>query len=448
MMQETSRPCQTSQHADHLLVLKTLIDCYNNKGKNLYTCFVDFQKAFHSVWRLGLVYKLIKLGASPDLIKLTKNMCDQTSQALKINNGLTRSFSTYRGVRQGCTLSPKLFNLFVNELHQIFDDNCHPALTGNHRFNCLMYADDLIILSESATGLQSCLDKLKEYLVKWDLNLNLKKKKIMRFSKGGKNNNIPFFFNDNIVKQATEYKYLGTIITDTGNFRLNKTNLKRKGIRASYIIIKNVERLSKPSTAINLFEKMLEPILLYNCEISEAYLPKKWDLKKFQANIWEVGKEVNQVTLGFIRQLLGVNKKSTNIAVLAEIGKYPICIKIFGRIIKYWARISTSKNQLLAESYKASMIENINGRQHWLKFVDFLTETVSLGDEPNTNQIHNKKLVKNFKISIRLLFEAWWKTQAIHTGQNKLDFYYAFKRNFRYETYLDYLPKTSQNSCN
>ena len=58
--------------ADHLFVLKTLVSHYNNKGKKLYTCFVDFQKAFDSVWRMGMFFKLLKNGIDPDLIKLIK----------------------------------------------------------------------------------------------------------------------------------------------------------------------------------------------------------------------------------------------------------------------------------------------------------------------------------------------------------------------------------------
>ena len=51
-----------SRPSDHLLVIKTLIDTYANERKKLFACFVDFQKAFDSVWRTMLFYKLIKYG--------------------------------------------------------------------------------------------------------------------------------------------------------------------------------------------------------------------------------------------------------------------------------------------------------------------------------------------------------------------------------------------------
>ena len=82
-----------------------------------------------------------------------------------------------------------------------------------------------------------------------------------------------FTFGNIILEITKNYKYLGTIITHTGNFKMNQTNLKKKGLRASYIIMRNIGANSKPSTAIRIFEKIIEPILTYNCEITEAYFP-------------------------------------------------------------------------------------------------------------------------------------------------------------------------------
>ncbi len=204
---------------------------------------------------------------------------------------------------------------------------------------------------------------------------------------------------------------------------------------------KNIGCRSKPSTAIRLFEKMVEPILLYNCEVSGAYLPKKWDLRKFQEKIWEVGKEINKVVLGFIRQLLGVNKKSTKIAVLAETGKYPLCIRIFDKIMKYWVRIRTSTNRLLSESYQSNKHGQISGKQSWMRVVDFLRKTTNVTQDPKMDPTFNNKLVNQFKSTIRHMYEAWWKKQAVPTGENKLDYYYGFKKCFKYETYLDNIPR-------
>ena len=144
-----------------------------------------------------------------------------------------------------------------------------------------MYADDLILLSETKDGLQSCLNKLKEYSLKWNLKINLKKTQVIIFQNGGYRGILPTFkFGESELKLVKEYNYLGTVISNTGNFQLNENILKKKGLRASYLLTKSLKH-AKPSSAIRIFEKVIEPILMYNCEIALAYLPKTWDYTRF-----------------------------------------------------------------------------------------------------------------------------------------------------------------------
>ena len=428
---------------DHLFVLKTLIDTYTNKNKKLYACFVDFKKAFDSVWRAGLIYKLIKYGMDLQYVNLIKCMYSETQQALKINNLMTRPFKTHRGVRQGCILSPRLFNLFINDIPDLFDGTCSPVQLNNTKINCLMYADDLVILSETSTGLQNCLDKLHNYTLKWDLQLNIKKTKVMIFQNSGKGENTQFNFGPTrVLEKCKSYKYLGTIMTNTGNFKQNTTNLKKKGLRAAFIISKNIGKYSKPSTSIAIFEKVVEPILMYNCEIAMAYIPKTWNFYKFREKMWEVGQELDTVTMGFIRQLLGVHKKTTNIAIKAETGKYPMSLKIYSQIFKYWIRLTTSTNRLLKGALTLNIENNRIGKQSWMRIVEFLLQAVNM---QNTNPHENTtKNIKTFCQNLKQDFDRWWKSQAKVTGENKLDFYYSFKKTFEYEKYLDNVPRQNR----
>ena len=426
--------------ADHLFVLRTLVDSYKSQGKKLYACFVDFQKAFDSVWRTGLIYKLIKYGMNMDMIKLIRNMYEKTSQCLKINQNLTRSFKTYRGVRQGCILSPQLFNLFINDIPNIFDDACKPITIKNKKISCLMYADDLVILSETPSGLQTSLDNLHKYTEKWDLKLNIKKTKVMIFQNQGRKKANTYLFGKQTIQTTDSYKYLGTIVTSTGNFKLNEVNLKRKGLRASYIISKNIGPLSKASTSIRLFEKIIEPILLYNSEVTGAYIPKSWNYEKFMNKMWDTGNELNKVVIGFLRQILGVHKKTTNLAIMAETGKYPIALKIFDQMLKYWYRISDSDNILLIETKELNNELHNRNKQCWKTVITYIMKALNITNTPNHDE-HEKIQRKSFKQELQKKYDLWWKSQAQSTGENKLDFYYQHKKTFTYETYLDNIPR-------
>ena len=58
-----------------------------------------------------------------------------------------------------------MFKIFINDLPSMFSDEDDPVLLNDVKLNCLLYADDLLLLSRSQKGLQSCLDKLSDYCV-------------------------------------------------------------------------------------------------------------------------------------------------------------------------------------------------------------------------------------------------------------------------------------------
>ena len=111
------------------------------------------------------------------------------SEEATIKNNQTQSFQYTRGVRQGCILSPPLFNLYVNDLAFSFNNILSDpfVLPNGTKLNSLFYADDLIMLSRSKLGLQNYLNKLSSYCNSWMLKINPKKTKIMVFQKGTKN---------------------------------------------------------------------------------------------------------------------------------------------------------------------------------------------------------------------------------------------------------------------
>ena len=117
---------------DSIFILKSLISKYVNKKKEkIFACFVDLRKAFDSLWHNGLRYKLIQNGVGQKLYNVISDMYDLTKSAVKIDNRISEFFELERGVKQGDSLSPTLFNCFINDLHQIFDQTCFPLVLKN-----------------------------------------------------------------------------------------------------------------------------------------------------------------------------------------------------------------------------------------------------------------------------------------------------------------------------
>ena len=81
----------------------------------------------------------------------------QTSYSVKLKNGYLDALSSNLGLKQGCPLSPMLFNLYIDDIKDIFDTQCDPTLLMDARINHFLYADDLVLISLSTAGLQRCL---------------------------------------------------------------------------------------------------------------------------------------------------------------------------------------------------------------------------------------------------------------------------------------------------
>jgi hypothetical protein len=99
-------------------------------------------------------------------------MYSSVNLPVKLDKGCTPFFKSQVGVKQGCNLSPTLFNMFINGIPDLFNSSCDPVQLGKTDLNCLLYADDLILLSESKTGLQNCLTKLESFTKQWKLKIN------------------------------------------------------------------------------------------------------------------------------------------------------------------------------------------------------------------------------------------------------------------------------------
>lgn len=154
-----------------------------------------------------------------DFIILLKACMHAVSKScIKINTKLTDSFPTLLGVKQGDKLSPNLFKIFINNLVDYLKNSSDHVILNNRSLHCLMYADDVILLSTTSTGLQNKIDVLNKYFEDWCLDVNINNTKILIFNKAGRLITHNFMFNDNSLECVNRYKYLGIYICASGSF--------------------------------------------------------------------------------------------------------------------------------------------------------------------------------------------------------------------------------------
>ena len=171
---------------DNIFVLHGLITHFLNHGKKLYCAFIDYTKAFDYVVWDNLWFKLVKLGLRGNILDIIKSMYENVKSRVKFCNKIGNEFFCSLGLRQGECLSPLLCSLFLNDIEEQFILSGLDGIDLNmFKMFMLLYADDIVIFSNTAEELHYGLNLLSEYCAKWKLKVNVSKSRILIFRAGG-----------------------------------------------------------------------------------------------------------------------------------------------------------------------------------------------------------------------------------------------------------------------
>ena len=165
---------------DQVANIRWIIQKAREFQKNIYFCFIDYANAYDCVDHKKLWKILKEMGISDHLTCLLRNLYADQKATVRTRHGTTDWFQIGKGVRQGCILSPCLFNLYAEYIMRITE--LEEAQAGikiaRRNINSLRYADDTALMAESEE-LKSLLIKVKEESEKVGLKLNIQKMKIM-----------------------------------------------------------------------------------------------------------------------------------------------------------------------------------------------------------------------------------------------------------------------------
>ena len=146
---------------DQIFTLRQLAERYEEFGKELYVCYIDFRKAFDSVWRKGLWKVMRQYGYPEKVVKILENRYEETFSAVRVGGDLSDWFQTIVGVLQGDVLSPLLFILFLEIIIVIsFEDIDIGVWINGKCITDLRFADDIAILADNTTVLQEVVSSL------------------------------------------------------------------------------------------------------------------------------------------------------------------------------------------------------------------------------------------------------------------------------------------------
>ena len=256
-------------HAEFLI--KETIQYYNKNGSSVYVCGLDAEKAFDSCnWDI-LFEKLYYDKKLPlAVVNVVKSLYVNGSACVKYNGEMSYEFSLSQGVRQGSVLSPHLYNIYTEDLLEEMNDNvkCGTSLYGQFT-GITMYADDIILMSSTLSGLREMLRTCVRISTKKCLNFNSDKTEFCISNNNGLESII--LMNGYTIRPKDGFKHLGFFWNSKRNLLTMEDNnvSTRIGKLWSVVqaLVKGGIRFCHPSTIRQVFQSLVIPTLSYGIEL-------------------------------------------------------------------------------------------------------------------------------------------------------------------------------------
>ena len=319
--------------ADALFLLRTLVEQARARtGGKLYTCFVDFRKAFDTVPRDKLWKVLERLGVGERTLLCIQAMYGKDAASLVYPDGLYGRVPCTIGVKQGCPLSPTLFGLYIDDMAErllaLGEEADAPSLAGL-LLAVLLFADDTALCSTTPAGLQKQIDTLQQFCAERGLSINVKKTKIVVFANRAVTD-CSFTIAGEPIEQVQDFKYLGCFYHETKGFSYPVTHLAAAARKAGFAIRRRAAELGlwSPHVMSRLFDIYVTPILNYSCEV--------WGTEPLGGAL----QALERVHTQFFKHVLRVPVNTRSDAVLAEFGRFPLSIMWHQQLVRYLNRVS------------------------------------------------------------------------------------------------------------
>ena len=232
--------------------------------KNIYFCFIGYAKAFDCVDHNKLWTILKEMGIPDHLTYLLRNLYAGQEATVRTGHGATDWFQIGNGVRQGCILSPCLFNLYAEYIMRNAGlEEAQPGIKiARRNINHLRYADDNTLMAESEEELKSLLMKVKVESEKVGLKLNIQKMKIMASGP-----TTSWEIDGETMETVSDFIFWVSKITADGDC---SHEIKRRLLLGRKVLT-NLDSIFKSRditlpTKVHLVKAMVFPVVMYGCE--------------------------------------------------------------------------------------------------------------------------------------------------------------------------------------
>ena len=343
---------------DAIFVLNSVLS-HALLSSDIHIAFIDFTKAFDGISRDALFKLLMKYDISSRMLKIIMNMYSKMSSKVKTSEGQSESFPQAKGLMQGECLSPTLFASYINKLEDHINEiNEMGATMNGKKMSLLIYADDLVLISRSSDGLQKGLNALKLFCESRQLIVNTEKSKYILVTKKRRHDQPVMVYKNKHLQSVENFTYLGVNLSRNNSFTKGLKKRSQQIYQKSQSVL-DLHTLRHPSASASdifkLFDCLLNPKLLFGCEISGYGSCKFLELNHTR----------------FIKRTLDVKSTTNTSMIYAETGRFPLAIDINVQIIKYWLNILRMESNSYVKLVYNEMLQDPT-KHKWIKYMKTL----------------------------------------------------------------------------
>ena len=359
--------------------------------------------------------------------------------SVRVNGKQTRWFNVESGLRQGCILSPLLFNLYINDLAILIKSlDRGVQIDDGEKLSLLLYADDLCLIADNESDLQLMLDTLQKWCVTWQMKVNDGKTQVVHFRPNSvEKTHITFNCGDSEIKVVDKYKYLGLILTDHLDYQETARVVAQAASRALGLVIAKDKAYGGMhyDCFTTLYTSIVQSVINYGAAI--------WGTREYSC--------ISAVQNRASRYFMGLGKYAPNIALQGDTGwKHPLHHQ-WMCITRLWCRLCNMQGSRINKRVFLWASKNKRG---WCSRVTKFFHSLDMNHLCDPNELFSTSQTTHaMSECLNRYCEEIWRAKLNREeaqngpGRNKLRTYRLFKQTICTESYLKVLYSKRDRSA-
>ena len=344
---------------DQIFAVRQICEKFRAKGREVFVAFMDLEKAYDRIDREALWKVMGMYGIGGKLLTAVKSFYMESRACVRVGDGESEWFAVEVGLRQGCVMSPWLFNIFIDgvvremKVRTLGNGVDMVGVNGEiWQVNQLLFADDTVLMADSEEKLQRVVKEFGRVCKRRKLKINVSKSKVMVCNRGAQGRNLDVWVEGERLEEVADFKYLGGVVAGDASTGIDIQQRVNDGMKVFGAVksMWNVRSLSMKGKRA-MYQGIVVPTALYGAETWGASVRDR--------------KRLDVMEMKCLRSMCGVTRRDRvrNEEVHRRVGVHgTLSERMDKRVLSWFGHVERmEENRLTKRVYKSSA-EGVRGR--------------------------------------------------------------------------------------